>query len=411
MTRGAFDVVVVGAGIVGLATARELLARSPGLRLAVVEKEPEVARHQSGHNSGVLHAGLYYRPGSLKARLCREGKALLERYAADRGLPVRQSGKLVVAADESELPRLEELRRRGSQNGIEGLLEIDARGIAEIEPHAVGVRALHVPETAVVDFAAVARAYAEDVRSAGGEVVCGAEVTRIVRDDGRRVVATTAGEFHTRLLVGCAGLHADRVAALDGRTRRSPRLVPFRGSYYTFRPHAERLVRGLLYPVPDPRFPFLGVHFTRTIDDRVLAGPNALVALAREGYGRRNVSLGDTLETIRYPGFWRLCARHVRTGAAELWRDASKAAFVRDMQRYLPEVGADDVVAGPAGVRSQFLERDGTLLDDFLVDGGAGSVHVLNAPSPAATSSLAIGRHLADVMGFAPRPSAAATVV
>lgn len=398
MSGTRYDVVVVGAGIVGLATARELLARSPGMRLAVVEKERRIAAHQSGHNSGVVHAGLYYRPESLKARLCREGKALLERYAAERGIALERCGKLVVALDESELGRLEELRRRGSANGIQGMRQLDADGIRELEPNIAGVRALHVPETGVVDFRQVAAAYADDVRGAGCEIVLGAEVRGIERRGRACLVSTAAGELEAGLLVSCAGLHSDRVAGLDGRRRRAPRLVPFRGDYYTFKPHARGLVKGLVYPVPDPSFPFLGVHFTKTIHGEVLAGPNAVLALAREGYRRTDVRLRDVAETLAYVGFWRLAAKHFRPGAGEVWRDLVKSAFVRDMQRYLPAIRGEDVEFGPSGVRGQFLAADGTLLDDFVIESDADAVHVLNAPSPAATSSLAIARHLADAV-------------
>jgi (S)-2-hydroxyglutarate dehydrogenase len=390
-----YDVAVVGAGIIGLASARELLIRRPNLRLLVLDKESEPAVHQSGHNSGVLHSGIYYRPGTLKARLCREGKRLLEEYAARKGIPVVQRGKLVVALTESELPRLEELKRRGKANGVPGLRELGREEIRELEPHSAGIRALYSPETAVVDFRKVAAGFADDVRAAGGTVQLGAEVRDIVERTGRRVLDTAAGTFEAGAVVSCAGLQGDRVTAITG-LRSETRLVPFRGDYYTLAPGARGLVNGLIYPVPDLTFPFLGVHFTKTVDGEVLAGPNAVLALAREGYRRRDVVLRDTLDTIRYPGFWRLARRHYRTGLGELWRDFVKGAFVREMRRYLPNLGEGDVRFGPSGVRAQFLTRDGMLIDDFLVVEGSGVLHVLNAPSPGATSSLAIGRLVAD---------------
>jgi (S)-2-hydroxyglutarate dehydrogenase len=390
-----YDVAVVGAGIIGLASARELLGRRPGLRLLVLDKESEPATHQSGHNSGVLHSGIYYRPRSLKACLCREGKRLLEEYAAQKGIPVVRRGKLVVALTESELPQLEELKRRGEANGVPGLRELGREEIRELEPHSAGIRALYSPETAVVDFRKVAAAFADDVRGAGGTVRLGAEVRDITERTGRRELDTTAGTFEAGALVSCAGLQGDRVAAMTG-LRSETRLVPFRGDYYTLAPGARSLVNGLVYPVPDLTFPFLGVHFTKTVDGEVLAGPNAVLALAREGYRRRDVVLRDTLDTFRYPGFWRLARRHYRTGLGEVWRDFVKGAFAREMRRYLPSLGDGDVRFGPSGVRAQFLARDGMLVDDFLVEEGPGVLHILNAPSPGATSSLAIGRLVAD---------------
>jgi L-2-hydroxyglutarate oxidase LhgO len=390
-----FDIVVIGGGIVGLSTAHQLLLRRPDLRLAVLEKEPELAAHQSGHNSGVLHSGLYYRPGSLKARLCREGKAEVERFADEHGIPYERCGKVVVALDESELPRLAELERRGTENGVEGLRAVGGDELRELEPHAAGIRALHSPGTGVIDFRRVAAAYADEVRARGGEILTGREVTAVRSRGADRELVTTAGPVAARNVIACAGLHADRVAALTGDAPRNHRIVPFRGDYYTLRPAARGLVNGLVYPVPDPSFPFLGVHFTKQIDGGVLAGPNAVLALAREGYRRTDVRVRDVADVLAWPGFWRLAGRNLRTGAAEVWRDIVKAAFVADMQRLLPEIRADDVEFGPSGVRGQALARDGSLADDFLLEGSPNVLHVLNAPSPAATASPAIGRHLA----------------
>jgi L-2-hydroxyglutarate oxidase LhgO len=384
-----FDVAVVGAGIVGLATARAL---APERRVVVVEKEDAIARHQTGHNSGVLHSGVYYQPGSLKATLCVEGKAALERYAGERGIELRHIGKLVVALDEHELPRLAELKRRALANGVAGLGELGPEEIRELEPHAVGLRALHAPRTAIVDFRRVAEAYADDIRAAGGDLLLGRRVTAIEVRRGGVELDTPAGPIAARIAVTCAGLQADRLA----RRRNLVRIVPFRGDYYTLRPHARSLVNGLIYPVPDPAFPFLGVHFTPTIAGDVIAGPNAVLALAREQYRRGAVDLRDVADALSYRGLWRFALRHWRIAAAEAWRDLSKAAFVRDMQRYVPAVRAADVVFGPTGIRAQALGRDGRLVDDFVVERSERVLHVLNAPSPAATSSLAIGALIAN---------------
>lgn len=391
------DVAIIGAGIVGLATALRLLERRPDLRLVVLERERVVGAHQSGHNSGVVHAGLYYAPGSQKALLCREGKGLVERYCEARGIPIAWPGKLVVALDESELPRLAALQERGLANGVEGLEEVGPERMREIEPHIRGVRALWSPRTGITDFARVTRAFADDVRSRGGAIELARPVTSIERRRGALVLATPRGPVEARSVIACAGLWADRVAALTGdRTPDSPRIVPFRGDYYTLSPEAAQLVNGLVYPVPDPRFPFLGVHLTRRIDGRVWAGPNAVLAFRRTGYRRRDVSVRDLAEALANPGFRRLARRFWRTGAAEMWRDWSKAAFVREVQRFLPELRGDQVTFGPSGVRAQALGRDGTLVDDFDLAGGDRVLHVRNAPSPAATSSLAIGEKLAS---------------
>ena len=389
------DLVVVGGGILGLASALALLERSPGLRLTLLEKEPQLAVHQSGHNSGVVHAGLYYPPGSLKASLCREGRAALELFCQEHAVPLRRCGKLVVAVDESELERLTELRRRGIANRLEGVSELDEEGMRAIEPHVRGVRGLHVPETAVVDFRLVVDRMADVLRSRGARLELACEVKRIEADgDGLSVTGTT-GRIRAGALVACAGLQADRVAALAGADL-DARVVPFRGAYWLLRTSAASLVRGLIYPVPDPGFPFLGVHFTRRIDGAVWAGPNAMPALAREGYGRANVSLWDAVEMLRWPGLLRFAARYARMGATEIWRDLVKGAAVREMQRYLPEISAGDVVRGPSGIRAQVMNRAGELVDDFLLAEGPRSLHVVNGPSPAATSSLAIGELVAN---------------
>jgi L-2-hydroxyglutarate oxidase LhgO len=389
-----FDVAVVGGGIVGLATALRLTEKRPDLRVAVLEKEPELATHQSGHNSGVLHAGLYYQPGSLKARLCREGKAAVEAFAEAHDIPFERCGKLVVALDEGELPRLATLRERATANGVPGLEEVGPERIREIEPHAAGIRGLWSPETGIIDFRRVALAMAADLTRRGVTIETGREVRSLAERPDEVVVGTAAGDVRAGLVVACAGLQADRVAALSG-SRDGPQIVPFRGDYYTLAPAARGLVRGLIYPVPDARFPFLGVHFTKRIDGAVWAGPNAVLAFAREGYRRRDLNLRDLAGTLTNRGFLRLATRYLGTGLAEMWRDWWKPAFVRELQRYVPEVQADQLVFGPSGVRAQALERDGTLVDDFVLGGSGRILHVRNAPSPAATSSLAIGAMLA----------------
>jgi (S)-2-hydroxyglutarate dehydrogenase len=389
------DVVIIGGGILGLATARELLRRRPGIRLVVLESEGGLALHQSGHNSGVVHAGLYYVPGSLKARLCREGKAALEAYCAEKGIPVQRVGKLVVALTEDELPRFETLATRAADNGVEGLEIVGPERIRELEPHVEGIRGLWSPGTGIVDYRAVSLAYADDVRAAGGVIETGRPVTGLAERDDCVVVATAAGDLVAGSVVACAGLWSDRVAAMTGDDG-TERIVPFRGDYYTLTPDAEHLVRGLIYPVPDPRFPFLGIHFTRRHDGAVWAGPNAVLALARDGYKRYDFDPREVLAIARHAGFRRLARRFWRMGLAEQWRDLSKHAFAKELRRYLPDLRDDQLRFGPSGVRAQAIEPDGTLVDDFRLGGSRRIVHVRNAPSPAATASLAIARVLAD---------------
>jgi len=397
VTDDRLDVLIIGGGIVGLATAYRLLQERPGLRLAIVEKEPELARHQSGHNSGVLHAGLYYAPGSLKARLCREGKVEVERFAEAHGIPFRYPGKLVVALTEAELPRFETLRARAEANGVDGLEVVGPDRIRELEPEAAGIRGLWSPRTGIIDFRAVALAIATEVRGQGGTIHIGRAVTGLTERPEGIVVSTSSAEIQADHVIACAGLQADRVAAMSGeRGPEVPRIVPFRGDYYQLTPDARHLVTRLIYPVPDPRFPFLGVHFTPRIDGQVWAGPNAVLAFAREGYRRRDLDLGDLFGTLTYPGFLRLARRHFRMGVTEMWRDWSKRAFVAALRRYLPDLRADQLEWGPSGVRAQALAIDGTLVDDFSLGGSRRILHVRNAPSPAATASLAIGRVLAE---------------
>ena len=391
---GPYDVIVIGAGLVGLATAMALLAQRPGVQLAVLEKEASVGTHQSGHNSGVIHAGLYYQPGSLKARFCTAGRLAMMEFAERHQIPYRQTGKLVVATGESELPRLASLAERGRANGL-AVREIGAAEIAEIEPAARGVCALHIPESGVIDYRLVAVAYAETVGQGGGRVLCGRGVSGLTRVPGGWTVRAGGDEFRARTVVTCAGLQADRIAAMTGHGD-GYRIVPFRGDYYTFRPEAAGLVRGLVYPVPDPAFPFLGVHFTRGVDGTLHAGPNAVPALAREGYGRFSVNGRDLVDSLRFPGLRKLARAYARTGALEIYRDLVKPAYLAEMRRYIPQLTAGDITFGPSGIRAQCLSRSGGLVDDFLIEAGDGIIHVLNAPSPAATASLVIGQHIAE---------------
>lgn len=392
-----YDVVVVGAGIVGLATARELLSRRPGMRLAVIDKEPRIGAHQTGHNSGVIHSGIYYAPGSLKARLCVAGAREMYAYCEQHGIPTERCGKVIVATDLSELGRLQDLYERGRANGVEGLEMIGPERLRDIEPHCAGIRALWSPCTGIVDFSAVARQYALDLRAAGGEVHTGSEVRRVRLLTDRVVLETRVGELETGRVITCAGLHADRVAGLSGGAK-EPRIVPFRGDYWQLRPQARHLCRNLIYPVPDPAFPFLGVHGTRRIGTgEVWLGPNAVLALSREGYRRFDMRPRDAAQSLLNRGFQRLVRKYWRMGAVEVWRDYSKRAFWKSVRRYLPDVTLEDMIPGPSGVRAQALDPSGALVDDFIVDRQRDRIlHVRNAPSPAATSSLAIGRLIAD---------------
>jgi len=388
------DLLIIGGGIVGLATAHRFLERFPGKRVVVLEKEKAIARHQTGRNSGVLHSGIYYRPGSLKANNCRAGRLAMEEFCRREEIPFEICGKVIVAFDDSELVRLEKILTNGQANGV-ACERIDMGRLHELEPHAAGVAALHVPETGIVDFGRVAARLAERIGENGATIVTGARATAIRHAADEVVVETTAGEFAARHVVNCAGLYSDRVARLSGAVPPA-RIVPFRGEYYTLRPEAQSLVRNLIYPVPDPSFPFLGVHFTRRIDGRIECGPNAVLAFAREGYRKTTVNLRDLAETLTYRGFWRLTARHWRAGAGEMWRSLSKRAFVRALQRLVPEIEAKHLDAAPAGVRAQALDRDGNTVDDFLIEESDRVTSVCNAPSPAATASLNIGRLIVE---------------
>jgi L-2-hydroxyglutarate oxidase len=393
------DVAIVGGGIIGLAVAYRLSERFPDARLAVLEKENELAHHQTGHNSGVLHSGIYYRPGSLRATNCREGKQAMEAFCAEHGIPFEICGKVIVAVDEAELPNLERIYERGQANGVTCEI-IDVEQLKELEPHAAGVQAIHVPEAGIVDYVAVCGKLAEIVRERGTTIHTSTKVLAIDRQNGRVLLETTRGEFEARDVVTCAGLQADRVAKLSG-THVESKIVPFRGEYYELKPEAEYLCNALIYPVPDPSFPFLGVHFTKMVKGGVECGPNAVLAFAREGYRKTDINLADLFESLTYSGFLRLACKHWKTGLGEMWRSFSKAAFVRALQRLMPEITSEQLEAAPAGVRAQALARDGKLVDDFLIYENENIVNICNAPSPAATASLNIGRLVVDKL--APR--------
>jgi len=395
MGSGECDLAVVGAGIIGLAVATELAERHPALRIRVVEKEDEVGTHQTGHNSGVVHAGIYYAPGSLKARLCVEGARLLYERCERDGIPHERCGKLIVATDRSELAALDELERRGIANAVPGLRRVDADGISELEPHARGLAALHSPNTGIVDFAAVARSFADELRERGAEVATNCEVTGVATGAGRVELRTARGAVRARHALFCAGLWADRMAVACGGEP-DPRIVPFRGAYQRLRPERRHLVRALIYPVPDPRLPFLGVHLSRHPSGDVLVGPTALLAPARDAYALGRVRARDMAATALWPGTWRMARRLWRTGIRELRHAAGSGALARAAARYVPEIGPGDLEPGPAGVRAQAVHRDGTLLDDFAFSATERALHVRNAPSPGATSALAIARHVAD---------------
>ena len=389
------DVAIVGGGIVGLATALALAASARRERLVVLEAEPRIAAHQTGHNSGVIHSGLYYRPGSLKARTCVDGREALIRFCEENGIPFERCGKLVVATDEAEIPALDELERRGRANGLAGVRRLRREEIAEIEPYATGVAALDVRETGIVDFREVARHMAARVMEAGGVIRTESRLLAVRPEAGELVLETTSGALRVRSLVNCAGLQSDRVARLCGAEPRL-RIIPFRGEYHELAPERRHLVRNLIYPVPDPRFPFLGVHFTRRIGGEVEAGPNAVLALRREGYRRRDVSRRDVLDLLGYRGFWAMTARYGRTGLFEIVRSLRRRALVAELRRLVPALGDRDLRPGGSGVRAQAVEPSGVLVDDFRILDQGRMMHVLNAPSPAATASLAIGRTIAE---------------
>jgi (S)-2-hydroxyglutarate dehydrogenase len=391
-----FDLVIVGGGIVGLATGLQAIRNQPRIRLAIVEKEPAIARHQSGHNSGVIHSGIYYKPGSLKAKNCVAGAAQMVNFCRVHSIPFEICGKVVVATDEAERAGLGELMRRGTDNGVPGLKMIGREELREIEPTCAGIAAMQVPGTGITDYTQVARKYAELIQKGGGQILTGCEVRGIAKGAGEIVLETTKGGIKATRVINCSGLHSDRIMRLAGEES-ALRIVPFRGEYYELVPASRHLVRNLIYPVADPRFPFLGVHFTRRINGGIEAGPNAVLALKREGYRKTDFNLRDAVETAVFPGFWRMAVKYWRSGVGEYYRSLSKQAFARALQKLVPDIQAADLEPAGAGVRAQALDRTGRLLDDFVIVRSNQMIHVCNVPSPAATASLVIGQQIVEM--------------
>lgn len=391
----AVKVVIIGGGIVGLATARQLLKRRPAAKVLVLEKEKRAGQHQTGHNSGVLHCGLYYKPGSIKARMAVEGIRRMTAFCRQHGVPYELCGKTVVATEPEEIPWLHALFARGKANGLEGLELLDAERIRAYEPHAAGLAGIRVPQEGIVDYAAVCAAMLREIGADGGEIRFSSEVLQL-RRNSRWTIDTRSGDYEADFVINCAGLHCDRVGRKAG-SRDPAKIVPFRGEYYMLKPERQHLVRNLLYPVPDPQFPFLGVHYTRLIHGGVECGPNAVLAFAREGYRKRDFSLRDTLETLTYKGFWRFFLRYPRMCWEEFKRSYSKQLFCRSLQRLVPELTLEDLMPGESGVRAQALSPQGALIEDFHFVRTAGALHVLNAPSPAATASLAIADEIVNM--------------
>lgn len=387
-----FDVIIIGGGIIGLATAMELLKNNPHLSLAILEKEDSIAKHQTGHNSGVIHSGIYYRPGSLKAKNCIEGVHALKDFCNNHNIPYHPCGKVIIATKEEELPRLEELERRGKANGVEGLEMIGPEQLKEIEPHVAGIKALYSPKTAVVDFVKVAQAYAKEIKRLGGSIC----LTQEVREIHNHRVVTQSQEYAAKWIINCGGVQADRIAHMTEKDVSAKQIIPFRGEYYELIPEKRSMINGLIYPVPDPSFPFLGVHLSRTIDGAVEAGPNAILALSRNGYQRSDINLKDCWSMATYPGFWVMAARYWKIGLYEIYRSFSKKAFLNSLQRLIPSLEESDLVEAESGVRSQVVLPNGKMHDDFSIVQRKNVIHVLNAPSPGATASLAIGKHIAS---------------
>ncbi len=390
------DVVIVGGGIVGLASALNLKKKNPKLKIKVIEKEKTLAAHQTGNNSGVIHSGLYYKPGSLKATNCINGYKKLVRFCDEEGVPYELCGKIVVATKESELPQLEKLYERGAQNGLTGFKKLNSEELKEYEPHVNGIAGFFVPQTGIVDFKVVAEKYGEKIKHADGEIRMEEKVLKIHEQNGHSVVQTNKGDYETKLVVNCAGLYSDKIASLVEK-KLDVKIIPFRGEYYKLAKEKEYLVKNLIYPVPDPAFPFLGVHFTRMMRGGIEAGPNAVLAFAREGYTKSKINPAEFIESLMWPGFQKVAAKYWKTGMGEMYRSFSKAAFTKALQQLIPEIEAKDLVHGGAGVRAQACDRNGGLLDDFMILESKNAVNVCNAPSPAATSSLAIGDTVSDI--------------
>lgn len=390
------DVVIIGGGIVGLASGWRISQRFPNKSILVLEKETEVAQHQTGHNSGVLHSGIYYKPGSLRALNCREGKEEMEAFCDAEEIPWDQCGKVIVATQESEFSSLDTIFSRGQQNGVTCEM-IDEARLKELEPHVAGIRGIHVPETGIIDYKQVAERLAQLIQETDNQVITGAEVIGIVHHADHITIQTRKGEYSAKQVINCSGLFSDRVARLGG-SKPNSKIVPFRGEFFTLKPQAQHLCRTLIYPVPNPEFPFLGVHFTKIIHGGVECGPNAVWAFAREGYSNTHINFRDMFESATYPGFLKMATKYWKTGVKEMWRSLNKAAFVKELQRLVPEIKSEDLETAPAGVRAQALGRDGKIIDDFLIDESDHMINVLNAPSPAATSSLRIGTMVTDVL-------------
>lgn len=391
------NLLIIGAGIVGLATALEYTLRFPGNRLLIVEKEDRIAAHQTGHNSGVIHSGIYYRTGSLKARNCVAGCASMKRFCQEHAIAYEECGKLVLVTAADDVPRLQHLHERGVANGVDGLRLLDRDELREMEPHADGMCALHVPSTGIVDYSEVAKKYAQLIELAGGEIVLRAKVVGLHDDGNANIVETTAGTFRAGYVINCAGLYSDIITRMAG-CQTDLAIIPFRGEYYEVKRERRYLVRNPIYPVPDPRFPFLGIHFTRHVNGSVEAGPNAVLALGREGYSGSGVDLNEAVEMLRFPGFWKMARKYWKMGMAEQYRAWMKLAFTRALRQMIPELTEDDLVTGGSGVRAQAVDREGNLVDDFRFAHSRRMVHVCNVPSPAATASLEIGREVVDML-------------
>ena len=396
MSSARCDLVIIGGGIVGLSVAMTFTRRFPRLRLVLLEKEAGLACHQTGHNSGVIHSGIYYKPGSIKARTCVTGASAMAQFCHEHGIPHRICGKVIVASMPEELPGLEELRRRGEANGLRGLRMLEREELCEIEPHCTGLRALHVPQTGITDYVAVSQKYAELTQAQGGEIHTGCEVRKLIANNRELVIEANAATFKTRFAINCAGLHSDHISRMAGN-RPQVRIIPFRGEYYHLVPERQHLVNTLIYPVPDPRLPFLGVHFTTRVHGGVEAGPNAIFALKREGYCKGEFDLREILAELTYPGIWRMAAKYWRTGLHEMFRSWNKKVFAESLRKLVPDIRDSDLIPGGSGVRAQAMRSDGTLVDDFQFVAGPKMLHVLNVPSPAATASIPIGQAIVDM--------------
>ena len=396
MNSDQYDIAIIGGGIIGLSTAMHILQKRPTLKVVVVEKENTLAKHQTGNNSGVIHSGIYYKPGSLKSEFCVSGVTKIKEFCDDNEIEYVECGKTIVATSENELGRLQDLYERGQANGVPGLEMIGPERLQEIEPHVAGVQALWSPKTGIVDYVKITNRYADIFQENGGSVLLNTMVQNIDVREGEINIDTNNGTLNTKHVINCAGLYSDKVAEMMGQDI-GVHIIPFRGEYYKLSSSAEHLVKGLIYPVPDPRFPFLGVHYTRNIHGYVEAGPNAVLAFQQEGYKKTDINVGELSRTFMFPGFWKMLKNNWKTGMSELYRSYNKNKFVSDLQRLIPSIDSDSLVAGGAGVRAQAVDKTGFLLDDFKIVETSNSLHVINAPSPGATSSLAIGEHLSDL--------------